>query len=99
VEGGQTETKAYESKFKASSFKPATEDVQVEAPIDGEPVMDDADGEPLDSGDMGGVPMDVDPHDGDPLDREPLDPEPLRDKDLDGEPMDEDVCGAQIISD
>ena len=108
-EGGQTETKAYESKFKASSFKPATIEVQVEAPgeKDGEPVMDDMDGEPLDGGDMDGVPMDdVDgePLDGEPMDGEPLrdedlDGEPMRDEDLDGMPMDEDVDGVQMLSD
>jgi len=114
VEGGQMETKAYESKFKASSFKPATEEVQVEVPgeKDGEPVMDDMDGEPLDGGDVDGIPMeDVDgePLDGEPMDRELLDGEPLRDEDLDGEPMrdedldglpmDEDVDGVQMCSD
>ena len=113
-EGGQMETKAYESKFKASSFKPATEEVQVVVPgkEDGEPVMDDMDGEPLDGGDVDGVPMDdVDgePLDGEPMDGEPLDGEPLRDEDLDGEPMkdedldgmpmDEDVDGVQMRSD
>lgn len=113
-EGGQTETKAYESKFKASSFKPATEEVQVEVPRekDREPAMDDMDGEPLEGGDVDGVPMDdVDgePLDGEPMYGEPLDVEPLRDEDLDGEPMrdedldgmpmDEDVDGVQMGSD
>ena len=109
-EGGQTETKAYESKFKASSFKPATEETQVEAPggkdsedIDGKPTMDDVDGEPLDGGDVDGIPMDdVDgePLDGEPLDGEPLDGEPLRDEDLDGEPMkDEDLDGEPMDED
>lgn len=103
---GQVETKVYESKFKASSFRPATEEVVVEAPgetdggdIDGEPVMEDLDGEPLGGGDVDGVPMeDVDgePLDGEPLDGEALDGEPLRDEDFDGEPMkgvDEDMDG------
>ena len=112
-EGGQTEMKVYESKFKASSFKPATEEVEMEGPgekggedIDGEPVMDDMDGEPLDGGDMDGVPMDD--VDGEPLDGEVLGPEsqdedldgePMKDGDLDGEPMDEDVDGVQMRSD
>lgn len=93
-EGGQTETKVYESKFKASSFKPATEEVQVEAPggkdgeeIDGESVKDDLDGEPLDGGDVDGVPMDD--VDGEPIDGELLDGEPPGDEELDGEPMKE----------
>lgn len=109
-EGGQPEAKAYESKFKASSFKPATEDVQVEVleGKGGEHAMDDMDGEPLDGGGVDGVPMDdVDgePLDGEPLDGEPLqdddlDGEPMRDEDLDGEPMDvEDVDGVQMLSD
>lgn len=112
-EGGQTETKVYESKFKASSFKPATEETQVEASgekngegVDGKAAMDDVDGEPLGSGDVDGVPMDdVDgePFDGEPLDGEPLrdedlDGEPIKDEDLDGEPMDEDIDGVQILS-
>ena len=98
---GHTETKVYESKFKASSFKPAIEEAQAEThgendgeDIDGKPVMDDLDGEPLDGGDLDGVPMyDVD---GESLDGEPLDGEPLRDADVDGEPMkdvDEDLDG------
>lgn len=112
----QTETKAYESKFKASSFKPATEEAQVEVTeekgenIDGEPVMDDLDGEPLDGGDMDGVPIDdmdgapMDDVDGEPLDGEPLrdadlDGEPMGDDGLDGEPMDEDTDGVQMLSD
>jgi U2-associated protein SR140 len=108
-QGGQMETKAYESKFKASSFKPATEEVRVEVPeekdedIDGEPVVDDVDGEPLDGGDVDGVPMeDVDgePLDGEylygePMDGEHLDGEPLREY-VDGEPMDEDFNGVQV---
>ena len=119
-EGAQTEMKAYESKFKASSFKPATEEAQVEVPeqndggdIDGEPVMDDMDGEPLDGGDVDGEPLDggdVDgvamddadgePLDGEPLDGEPLDGEPLRGEDLDGEPMkDEDLDGEPMDED
>ena len=119
-EEAQTETKAYESKFKASSFKPATEEVQVEAPeqndegdIDGEPVMDDMDGEPLDGGDVDGEPLDggdvdgiamddVDgePLDGEALDGELLDGEPLRGEDLDGEPMkDEDLDGDPMDED
>ena len=107
-EGGQTETKVYESKFKAISFKPAIEEAQVEAPeekdgedIDGEPVMGDVDGEPLDGGDVDGVPMDgVDGKslDGEALDGEPLDGEPMKDEDLDGDPMDEDVDGVQMLS-
>ncbi|KAF9653822.1 hypothetical protein BDM02DRAFT_3152797 [Thelephora ganbajun] len=117
--GGQTERRVYESKFKASSFKPATEEAQVEAPeekdgedIDGEPVMDDLDGEPLGGGGVDGIPMDdVDgepldcelldgePLDGEPLRDEDLDGEPMRDEDLDGEPMDEDVDGVQMHSD
>jgi len=105
-EGCQTETKAYESKFKASSFKPAAEVVQMEAPkgedIDGEPVMDDVDGEPLDGGEVDGVPMDDvygEPLDGEPLDGGLLDGEPMKDEDLDGEPMDEDVDGVIMPSD
>ena len=113
-EGEQMETKVYESKFKASSFKPATEEAQVEVPDekDGESAMDDMDGEPFDCGDVDGVPMDdVDgePLDGEPMDGEPLDGEPLRvedldgepmkDEDLDGMPMDEDVDGVQLRSD
>lgn len=96
---GPTETKTYESKFKVSSFKPATEEAQVEGSggddIDGEHVMDDSDGEPMDGGDVDGVPMDDmdgepldgEPLDGEPLDGEPLDGEPMQDEDLDGEPM------------
>lgn len=111
---GHVETKVYESRFKASSFKPATEEAQVEAAedMDGEPVMDDLDGEPFDGGDVDGDPMDdVDgePLDGEPLDGEPLDGEPWRDdldgepmkgvvEDLDGDPMDENVDGAQMSS-
>jgi len=100
------ETKAYEYKFKASSFRPATEEVQTEAPGDrgGEgvcekPTVDDLDGEPLDGGGVDGVPMDdVDgePLDGEVLDEEPLDGEPLQDEELDGEPtknVDEDLDG------
>lgn len=105
------ETKAYESKFKASSFRPATEEVQAEAPEekDGEDMgektaMDDLDGNPLDGGDVDGVPMDdVDgePLDGEPLGEEDLDGEPMKDvdEDLDGDPMDEDVDGVQMSSD
>lgn len=102
---GPTETKTYEFKFKASSFKPA-EEAPVEGSvekgggdIDGEPVMDDLDGELMDGGDVDGIPMeDVDgePLDGEPLEGEPLDGEPLRGDDLDGEPMrdvDEDLDG------
>ena len=99
-EEGHAETKAYESKFKASSFKPATE-AQMEVlaekggdDIDRTSAMDDLDGEPLDGGDVDGVPMDD--LDGEPLDGEPLDGEPLRDEDVDGEPMkgvDEDPDG------
>ena len=107
---GRTETKAYESKFKASSFKPATEEVEVDAPgekhdedIDGEPVVDDVDGVPLGDGDVDGVPMDDtdgEPLDGEPLDGEPLDGEPLRDEDLDGEPMrDEELDGEPMDED
>ena len=113
-ERGQTETRAYESKFKASSFKPATEEVEVEAPgkkdgedLDGEPVVDDVDGEPLGGGDVDGAPMedmdgeplDNEPLDGEPLREEDLDGEPMRDEDLDGDPMDEDVDGVQMHSD
>ena len=109
-EQGQTEIKAYESKFKASSFKPATEEVQMETigekhggDIDGEPLgggdvdgvpMDDMDGEPLD-----GEPLDGEPLDGEPLREEDLDGEPIKDEDLDGEPMDEDDDGVQMHSD
>ena len=113
-EDGQTETKPYESKFKPSSFKPATEGTQggesgVEGGgnIDGGSVVDEMDGEPLDEEDVDGVPMDD--VDGEPLDGEPLDGESLRDddldgepmknEDLDGEPMDEDVDGVQMCSD
>lgn len=109
-EGGQTEIKAYESKFKASSFRPATEEVQVEGPgerggedIDGEPVMDDVDGEPLDGGDVDGVTMDdVDGEslDGEPLGGKSLDGESLRDEELDGEPIkDEDLDGEPMDED
>ena len=109
-EGAQTETKAYESKFKASSFKPATEEAHMEVPgendgedIDGEPAMDDVDGEPLEGGDVDGVAMDDmdgEPLDGEPLDGDPLDGEPLRSGDLDGEPMkDEDLDGEPMDED
>lgn len=118
--GGQTETKGYESKFKSSSFKPATEEAQAEElgdkggeDIDGEPAVDDVDGEPLDGGDVDGEPLgggdvdgvamdDVDgePLDGEPLDGELLDGEPLRDEDLDGEPMKgDDVDGEPMDED
>lgn len=112
---GHSETKVYESKFKASSFKPASEEAHAEVPeeknedIDGKPVMDGLDGEPY-GGDVDGVPMDD--VDGEPLDGEALDGEPLRDEELDGEPMndhadeeldgdpmDEGVDGARMLSD
>jgi len=103
-EGAQTETKAYESKFKASSFKPATEEAQVRAlgekveeDIDGESAMDDVDGVVMD--DVDGEPLDGEPLDGEPLQGGDLDGEPMGDEDLDGEPMDEDFDGIQIISD
>ena len=88
---GPTETKTYESKFKASSFKPATEEAQVEGSGEkGGDDIDGSDGEPMDDGDVDGVPMDDmdgEPLDGEPLDGEPLDGQPLQDEDLDGEPM------------
>ena len=99
-EGAQTEAKAYESKFKASSFKPATEEVWVEqndgGDIDGEPVMDDMDGEPLDGGDMDGEPLGGGDVDGEPLDcgdvdgvaMDDVDGESLDGEALDGEPLD-----------
>lgn len=86
------------SKFKASSFQPApavNDPVAQATPgpedggpmdqddLDGEPVEDDVDGEPLD--DVDGEPM------GDDVDGEPMD-----DGDMDGEPMEEDIDGAPI---
>lgn len=104
-EEGHAETKVYGSKFKASSFKPATEEAEAEAPeekdgeyIDGKPAMDDLDGEPLGGGDMDGEPLDGEPLDGEPLRDEDVDGEPMH-EDLDGDPMHEDVDGVQMLSD
>jgi U2-associated protein SR140 len=103
---GHAEIKVYESKFKASSFKPATEEAQAEAvgEMDGESMdceRGDVDGVPMD--DVDGEPLDGEPLDGEPLDGEPwrgddLDGEPMKDidEDLDGDPMDESVDGAQM---
>lgn len=106
-------SKSFASKFKASSFKPATEPV---VPV---PANDDDDGEPMDVGsddevpsrpvaaladDVDGVPLTADV-DGEPIvddvDGEPmddLDGEPIRD-DVDGEPMGDDVDGEPIKDD
>ncbi|KIM91881.1 hypothetical protein PILCRDRAFT_94104 [Piloderma croceum F 1598] len=69
-------SQAFASRFKASSFQPA----QDSDDLDGEPVEDDVDGEPLN---------DVD---GDPIDD--VDGEPMDESGLDGEPMDDDIDGA-----
>lgn len=102
-------SKAFASKFKASSFKPATEPVAPAA-------TDDDDGEPMDVGsddeaasgppadDVDGVPLaaDVDGEpiaedvDGEPMDE--MDGQPIK-EDLDGEPMGEDVDGEPIKED
>ncbi|KAH8107897.1 hypothetical protein BXZ70DRAFT_20103 [Cristinia sonorae] len=97
---------SFTSKFKASSFKPATEPVAETAVAstsngtDGEPMdegsdidgvpVDDVDGEPIGE-DVDGVPIDDD------LDGEPVnvDGEPMDDSDVDGEPMD-DIDGALL---
>lgn len=88
------------SKFKTSSFRPATEPEEGEGGVrgagsdDAERVTtDDIDGEPVGGEDIDGVPLDGDvtPHewlDGEPLDGEPLDGEPLEGDPLDGEPLD-----------
>lgn len=100
---------SFTSKFKASSFKPATEAVEAEAaaPI---PTAADEDGEPMDEdSDIDGVPVDdvdgepmvedvdgvpIDDVDGDPLDD--VDGVPMEGGDVDGEPMDDDVDGAPL---
>lgn len=93
-------TPSFTSRFKASSFQPAT--APVDEPVaaaavdsdDGEPMEEDSDvdGNPID--DVDGQP--VEDVDGQPLDND-LDGEPM-DGDLDGEPM-EDVDGEPIDND
>ncbi|KAF7981889.1 hypothetical protein HWV62_31469 [Athelia sp. TMB] len=102
----QENTQVMLSKFKASSFQPAslvTEahpiittgtssgEAMVED-LDGEPVEDDVDGEPLDD-DVDGEPLDN--VDGKPMGND-VDGEPMDDEDLDGEPMEEDVDGVPL---
>ncbi|KAF9010504.1 hypothetical protein BDQ17DRAFT_1387745 [Cyathus striatus] len=87
------------SKFKTSSFKPATVETHMEPAnvSDGEPMdVSDVDGEPVD--DVDGVP--VDDLDGEPVDD--LDGEPADDLDgvpvdnLDGEPIKENLDGDPV---
>ncbi|THH21332.1 hypothetical protein EW146_g180 [Bondarzewia mesenterica] len=101
----QEHAPAFVSRFKASSFRPAEEAAEAEAPkgasadVDGEPMdegSDAIDGEPVD--DIDGQPIDEDV-DGEPLDGEPIDDvdgEPMVEDDVDGEPMDDDIDGAPI---
>jgi U2-associated protein SR140 len=71
------------SRFKASSFKPATAIIELE--LDGEPIDDDVDGVPMED-DVDGMPM------------EDLDGAPVKGgEDLDGVPM-EDLDGASVES-
>jgi len=95
------------SKFKSSSFKPATEPedgdgVRAAEPGDIEGAStDDIDGEPVDGEDLDGMPLDEDIHaeplDGEPLDGEPLDGEPLDYDPLDGEPLDGEPFGTDAL--
>jgi U2-associated protein SR140 len=95
------------SKFKSSSFKPATEPedgdgVRAAEPSDiGGAATDDIDGEPVDGDDLDGMPLDEDVHteplDGEPLDGEPLDGEPLDYDPLDGEPLDGEPFGTDTL--
>ncbi|KAF7321798.1 hypothetical protein MKEN_00701600 [Mycena kentingensis (nom. inval.)] len=88
------------SRFKTSTFKLATDDVDGEPlkvdDLDGQPI-EDVDGEPL--GDVDGEPLaDVDGEpladvDGEPMD-EDLDGEPMGD--VDGEPMVDDLDGVPV---
>lgn len=97
------EASDFTSKFKPSSFKPATAPAAPEEDDpDGEPMdvgsdvdgvaLDDMDGDPMVE-DVDGVPLDG--MDGEPLDD--LDGAPMDGADVDGEPMD-DIDGAPLES-
>ena len=102
----QENTQVISSKFKASSFQPASlvpeahpiittgisSGEAMEEDLDGEPVENDVDGEPLDD-DVDGEALDN--VDGKPMDND-VDGEPMDDEDLDGEPMEEDVDGVPL---
>lgn len=88
----------YSSRFKASSFRPATAEeigaMDMGSDVDGEPVEDDVDGEPI--GDLDGEPMGGEDLDGEPMGGEDLDGEPMAVEDVDGEAMEEDIDGAPL---
>jgi U2-associated protein SR140 len=93
AESGEQGTK--NSKFKPSSFQPATAApvlVNADSDIDGVPMDDDIDGVPMDD-DIDGVPID-DGIDGVPMDDD-IDGVPM-DDDLDGVPMEDDIDGAPM---
>lgn len=119
TEGAGAEEKgpAFGSKFKASSFRPAAEPVEVATPaaaaaaedmdgepmdegsdVDGKPLEDDVDGQPMDDADVDGIPLDEDV-DGEPMAEADVDVdgEPMAvESDVDGQPLDDDIDGAPI---
>lgn len=54
--------------------------------VDGEPISDDVDGEPMESADVDGEPLDPEDVDGEPLDQDDM----VADDDIDGEPLQDD---------
>lgn len=54
--------------------------------LDGEPIPDDVDGEPMESADVDGEPLDAEDVDGEPLDQDDM----MADDDIDGEPLQDD---------
>jgi U2-associated protein SR140 len=96
------------SRFKTSSFKPATEPEEEDGGVRGagsgdteRVTTDDIDGELVDGEEIDGMPLDGDiaprePLDGEPLDGEPLDGEPLDGEPLDGEPFNADPLETKL---
>ncbi|KAF6760131.1 hypothetical protein DFP72DRAFT_883300 [Ephemerocybe angulata] len=98
------------SKFKTSSFQPATKPVEP-APVvndddddDGEPMdvssdedRDDVDGKPADDIDVDGIPVEDVDVDGEPVDD--LDGAPVDEEDVDGEPLREEDLDGEPVGD